>query len=55
MSVTLSAPLTWSDVARRFAAMAVAGTLPGSGKIRRARLGRYGVLLDVSEGVSELM
>jgi len=52
MSVTLSAPLTWTDVARRLAAEAN-GPRKGGGIVRRARLGRYGVLLEVSEPVRE--
>ncbi len=52
MSVTLSAPLTWTDVARRLAAEAN-GPRKGGGIVKRARLGRYGVLLEVAEQVGE--
>ena len=53
MSSTLSAPLTWTDVARRLAAVAATREIKGVGQVRRARLGRYGILLEVGEGVGE--
>ena len=52
MSITSSSPLTWTDIARRLAAEA---NKPGKGAgiVKRARLGRYGMLLEVPEGVGE--
>lgn len=52
MNITSSSPLTWTDIARRLAAEA---NKPGrgGGVVRRARLGRYGALLEVPDGVGE--
>ena len=52
MSVTSSFPLTWTDVARRLAAEA---NRPGGSEdvVKRARLGRYGLLLETAQGVGQ--
>ncbi len=50
---TMAAPLTWIDIARRLANVALASQPELNEKVRRARLGRYGIELEVEAGATE--